>query len=457
MMTFPAHHMELTSQPGEPDPAAMAAILHVDMDAFFVSVEVRENPDLKGKPVVVGGAGNRGVVAAASYEARVYGVRSAMPSARARVLCPQAIFLPGNHRLYSDVSERIMRRFREVTPLVEPLSLDEAFLDVSGAVRLLGQPMAIANDLRAEIQRTERLSCSVGVAGSKLVAKLASEAAKPTIDGRRVLPGLGVKEVPVGSETEFLGPLPIRAMWGVGPKTAEKLGRFGVATVGELADLPLDVLVAAVGQANGHHLYAVSRGIDDRPVEPNRPTKSISQEETYPEDLVEIEQLRRQLARLADGVASRLRKAGLHGRTVTLKVRVSSFETVTRSRTLTQAVSGRGEVLATARELAEGLLTERALFDEGIRLLGISISGLVKEAPQQLTLDDLIDDENALDGPESTDEAIDAIRDRFGSAAIGSVRLLGDDGIETIVRGRQSWGPSEEADPEADSGQEGHR
>ena len=411
--------------------ATPRTILHVDMDAFFVAVELLRRPDLRGRPVVVGGTGNRGVVAAANYEARVHGVFSAMPSVRARRLCPQAVFLPGDHRLYGEVSGRVMRVFHEFTPLVEPLSLDEAFLDVTGARRLAGDGPTIARRIRERILEQEQLACSVGVAASKLVAKLASAAAKPRITRSGPAPGLGVLVVPAGEEHAFMHPLPARALWGVGPKTLERLQRLGVRTIGDIAALPVQSLVSAVGDSHGRHLHAVASGVDDRPVEPDQQVKSIGHEETFPRDVHDAERLGREIVRMADAVASRLRAAGLAGRTVTLKLRFGDFRTITRASTLGSAIDDGPGIARAAAELLAAVDPA-----PGVRLLGVTASGLTAESARQLTFDDL--------GARSWDDAsdaIDEIRARFGDAAIGPAAAMGRDGLRIKRRGDDPWGP----------------
>jgi DNA polymerase-4 len=416
------------------------------MDAFYASVEQLRRPELRGRPVVVGGSGRRGVVAAASYEARAYGVRSAMPSLRAKALCPHATFIPGDHAHYGEVSARVMAIFREVTPLVEPLSLDEAFLDVTGARRLQGDGPTIAAEIRRRVQEQEGLTCSVGVATSKFLAKLATEQAKPTASRRGPIPGTGVAVVAPGDERAFLRPLPVEALWGVGPRTLERLHSLGVRTVGQLERLPLDQLVRAVGDAHGRHLHDLSRAVDDRAVEPDQRPKSISHEETFVEDLDTHHVLQTELVRMADAVGRRARDHDLAGRTVSIKVRFGDFTTITRSATLPQPVDT-GPAIARAA----GALLDAIDVAPGVRLFGVGLSNLAAGAPHQLSLDDVTgagsDAAPAADGVAWTavTEAVDAVRARFGDDAVLPAALAGRGRLRAKRTGDQQWGPTEVA------------
>jgi DNA polymerase IV len=357
----------LPASDGSPGPG----ILHVDMDAFFAAVEVLDDPSLAGRALIVGGEGSRGVVASCSYEARMWGVRSAMPSQQARRRCPHAVFRPGRHDRYSEVSRQIHEVFNRFTPLVEGISLDEAFLDVRGVARLLGPAPGVAADVRTAIRAEVGLSCSVGVAATKFVAKLASEAAKPSADRDGVHPGRGVVVVGIGEELDFLHPLPVEALWGVGPATSARLRALGIATVGQLASVPVEAVERSLGRAVGRHLHSLAHGLDPRAVEPQRPVKSVGHEETYAQDRRDRDGLHREIVRMADAVGTRLRRAGLTGRTVQLKVRFPDFTTVTRARTLAGPVSAGPDIEAVASALLRSVDV-----DGGIRLLGVSVSSL---------------------------------------------------------------------------------
>lgn len=410
-------------------------ILHVDMDAFYVSVELLRRPELRGLPVVVGGAGPRGVVAAASYEARRFGVHSAMPSSTARRLCPAAVFLDGDHAQYATVSAEVHEVLETVTPLVEPLSLDEAFLDVTGSTRLFGDGVKIAHHLRAEVRARTGLECSVGVATNKFIAKLASVAAKPHADPDGVRAGAGVVEVAPDGVLEFLHPLPVGAMWGVGPATRERLERLGVRTVGDLATLGEAVLVSTLGRAHGASLHRLANGIDDRPVEADRAPKSIGHEETFAHDRHRRDELATELGRLADAVASRLRRHGRGARTLQLKVRFSGFTTITRSVTLPSAVDTAHAIVAALTPLLDGVDPS-----PGVRLLGVSASQFAEPA-EQLSLDDAGRDLGH--GWGAAESTVDAIRERFGAGAIGQASTVGDRGLRVVRSGAQQWGPGE--------------
>jgi DNA polymerase-4 len=416
-------------------PAARRTVLHVDMDAFYVSVELLDDPSLRGRPVVVGGAGQRGVVAAASYEARAYGVHSAMPSSRAKRLCPHALFLPGRHWRYQEVSEQVFAVFRSVTPLVEGISLDEAFLDVTGARRLLGDGATIGSLVRTRVLEEVGLTCSVGVAPRKLTAKLASEAAKPRPSVEGPVLGPGVVVVDEGEELSFLQRHPVGALWGVGPATRARLDRLAVRTVGDLAGLPEEAVVSALGAGAGRHLHALAWGRDERPVVPDAKPKSIGHEETFANDHHALDSLRPELVRLADGVATRLRRAGVAGRTVQVKVKYADFRLVTRSETVPEPVDEAVALTAVASRLLGGIdLTA------GVRLLGVSVASLSEATARQLTLDDAFATGSEV-GPGRAEAAaaVDEIRSRFGDDAIAPARLTGR---KVKQRGDTQWGPS---------------
>ncbi|HEV8278066.1 MAG TPA: DNA polymerase IV [Streptosporangiaceae bacterium] len=341
-------------------------ILHADMDAFYASVEIRDRPELAGVPVIVGG-GSRGVVLSASYEARVTGVRSAMPVTRARRLCPQAVFVAPRHRVYAAVSAEVMAVFRSITPEVEPLSLDEAFLDISGSIRRLGRPAEIGELIRASIRDQQAITCSVGVANCKFVAKLASSLCKPD----------GLLVVPDDQVLDFLHPLPVAALWGVGEQTGQVLAGLGLRTVGDIAHTPLAVLQRELGQAVGSHLSALAWGRDDRPVIPGSTDKSVGAEETFATDVDDPQVIRRELLRLSGRTARSLRASGSVARTVVVKLRLANFTTITRSRTLPEPTDVARKIYVTACDLyAAAGLDSRAR----LRLVGVRAAGLVPAA-----------------------------------------------------------------------------
>ena len=413
------------------------------MDAFFVAVELRRRPELRGRPVVVGGTGRRGVVAAASYEARRYGVHSALPTATARRLCPAAVFLPGDYAAYAAASRDVHAIFAAVTPLVEPLALDEAFLDVTGAGALLGDGVTIARRLRTDVRAQLGLTCSVGVAPNKFLAKLASVDAKPRPTPTGVRAGPGVFEVRPGDELTYLHALPVGRLWGVGPVTLERLQRMGVTTVGDLAALDPAAVLSSLGRTHGRHLLDLAAGRDDRPVEPQRDTKSIGHEETFAHDLHELDDVRRELVRLADAVAARLRANDTGARTFTLKVRDGGFTTITRATTVVGAIDTADAIVQVTAPLLH-----HVDLAAGVRLLGLSASKFAIPA-EQLTFDDLVnpDDRSGRSARwRDASQVIDVVRQRFGDEAIGpaSTVATGPDGssrVRLVRTGTQQWGP----------------
>ena len=387
-------------------------LLHIDMDAFYASVMIRDRPDLVDVPVIVGG-GQRGVVLSANYLARQYGVRSAMPMTRARRACPQAVVVAPDYDTFSTVSSSVMETFRQVTPLVEVVSLDEAFLDVSGSVRRLGSPAQIAEQLRARVHDEQRITCSVGIAASVSIAKLASRRAKPD----------GVVVVPPGRVTTFVHPLDVGELYGVGEKTAALLHRLGLHTVGDVAHTPLRTLQRAVGQALGSQLHALAWGTDRRTITARNatvfggdPDKSMGAQETFGRDTDDREVILREVLRLTTKVTNRMRVAGVAGRTVTLTVRFADFTTITRSRTLPEATDVTREIHQTAIRLYDALGLQRAR----VRLVGVRVEGLVARETVQRQL--LLGERER--GWSDADRAVDRATLRFGSAAVRPASLL---------------------------------
>jgi DNA polymerase-4 len=381
-------------------------IIHLDMDAFYPAVEVLDNPDLKGKPVIVGGSRTRGVVSSASYEARKFGVHSAQPIATATRLCPHGIYLPVRMSRYQEVSDQIFEIFQRFTPLVEGLSIDEAFLDVTGSVRLFGKPEDVARKIKETVFKETGLTVSAGVAPSKFVAKIASDIDKP--DGLTVVHPDRVRE--------FLDPLPIRRMWGVGKVTQETLAQLNIHTFKDLSQMPLEVLEKQFGK-HGIKMHLLSMGIDERDVVPEHGAKSIGHEDTFEKDIIDVDLAKKELLALAHRVAHRLRQDKVTGETVTLKVKYSDFTLITRSTTLPEATDDAPEIYSTACTLLE----KTAVGKRPVRLLGISISNLSSDSESQLSL--FLGDR----GPVRTSKlntAVDSIQEKFGDKFIRPGTLI---------------------------------
>jgi len=380
-----------------------ASILHADLDAFFASVEQRDDPRLRGRPVIVGG----GVVLAASYEAKAFGIRTAMGGARARRLCPHAVVVPPRMSAYSEASKAVFRVFEDAAPVVEGLSIDEAFLDVRGMERSVGTPVEIAVRLRRDVRDRVGLPITVGVARTKFLAKVASAVAKPD----------GLLVVPPDDELRFLHPLPVERLWGVGPVTARKLRARGITTVRQVAFLPESRLVSMLGRASGHHLHALAHNLDPRPVHPRRRRRSIGSQRARGRAPWSPESVDADLVTLVDRVTRRMRKAGRSGRTVVLRLRFGDYTRATRSATLPYATASTERVLATARRLVAEALP--LLGSRGLTLVGIAVANLDDGGAMQLVL--------PFDRRESDvlDAAVDLVRERFGSAAITRGVLVG--------------------------------
>ena len=384
----------------------IATILHVDMDAFYASVEERDDPKIKGKAVVVG-VGRRGVVSAANYEARKFGIRAAMPIYKAKALAPHAVFIAPNMARYTEVSEQVMAIFRDVTPHVEPISLDEAFLDVTGARRLLGSGIEIADQIRKRVEKELGITCSVGIAHNKFIAKIASGHCKPN----------GVLEVDPEKMLEFLHPLAANEIWGVGPKTNELLEKMGLFTIADIANTPRSTLIRVLGQASGASLYELAWGRDYRDVITEHAEKSISASQTFDVDLYQPEEILKEFLRLTEKSADRMRAKGLAANTISIKVRFSDFKTISRSKTLDLPTTGTQEIFEVAKSLYLGLELDRVL----VRLVGVSLDSLVEnDDVTQMVLGE------RTSSWQQADRAIDRVKAKFGSGSLRPARLVDD-------------------------------
>jgi len=381
--------------------AQLRPILHIDLDAFFASIEERDRPELRGKPIIIGGRPDqRGVVSTCSYAARKYGVRSAMPLTEAYRRCPHGIFLPGDMAKYKQASRQVFDIFYRFTPLVEPVSIDEAFLDLTGCTHLFGDPVAIARRIKELIKQEVGITASAGLAHNKFLAKVASDLQKPD----------GLVWIKPDQIAEVLHPLPISRLWGVGPKTAERLSTLGIGTIGDLATVDTQVLAGAVGQAQAQHLKRLARGEDDRPVQPESEIKSMGHEHTFPTDVADLDQVIAVLLHLAERVGRRLRRAGLYGKTVTLKLRYHDFTTLTRNASLPEPTNLDQVIYQTGKEL---LL--RTYNGQPVRLIGISLQNLTSTAMQQLSF---LEGQAEKERKARLAQTMDKIKNRFGENSI---------------------------------------
>ncbi|MDX1442209.1 MAG: DNA polymerase IV [Gammaproteobacteria bacterium] len=390
-----------------PPRSPLRVVLHADMDAFYASVEQHDNPELRGKPVIVGGSSARGVVAAASYEARTFGVHSAMPGREAARRCPDGIFIKPRMQRYREVSQQVFAIMRDITPLVEGLSLDEAFLDITGSVRQYGSATKVGEALRDRVYESTGLVISVGIAPSKFVAKIASDLEKPG----------GFVVVPPARVQEFLDPLPVKRLWGLGPKSLPRVESARLHTIGDIRRAPLAKLRGLLGN-RAEHFQRLSRGEDQRPVKPEREDKSISSEETFHTDIRDRAELERELLAMSDTVARRLRKSGLACGTVTVKIREPDFTTHTRSRSFRPSTQDSDAIHRTARELLGTWWSERD--EPAVRLLGVGASKLGKAGQISLFED------APASRPGKLDSLMDEIRDRYGESGLRRGRLLDD-------------------------------